>query len=139
MTITLEELGKLVEKIERPVIINKGATPLSLLGIAFIVLKLVGCINWSWWWVLAPFWIPVCLGLLMILALIAIIMRAAHNAEKSIEAEEEPVWKESKVKESKEEQEPKKPKRAKNGERKSNKKTQKTDVGGPKESKASDK
>lgn len=30
----------------------------SLLGIAFIVLKLVGVIGWPWLWVLAPFWIP---------------------------------------------------------------------------------
>ena len=29
---------------------------LGLLGLAFIVLKLCGVINWSWWWVLAPFW-----------------------------------------------------------------------------------
>lgn len=29
-----------------------------LLGVAFIVLKLVGTITWSWWWVLAPFWMP---------------------------------------------------------------------------------
>lgn len=28
------------------------------LGIAFIVLKLCGIIDWSWWWVLAPIWIP---------------------------------------------------------------------------------
>lgn len=27
----------------------------SLLGIAFIVLKLCEVIAWSWWWVLAPF------------------------------------------------------------------------------------
>lgn len=31
---------------------------LSLLGIVFIVLKLIGEINWSWWWVLLPFWGP---------------------------------------------------------------------------------
>jgi len=30
----------------------------SLLGIAFIILKLVKQIDWSWWWVLSPFWIP---------------------------------------------------------------------------------
>lgn len=30
----------------------------DVLGIVFIVLKLVGVISWSWWWVLAPFWIP---------------------------------------------------------------------------------
>ena len=28
----------------------------GILGIIFIVLKLVGTITWSWWWVLAPFW-----------------------------------------------------------------------------------
>ena len=25
--------------------------------IMFIVLKLTGVINWSWWWVIAPYWI----------------------------------------------------------------------------------
>jgi len=29
----------------------------SILGILFIVLKLVGTIDWSWGWVLSPFWI----------------------------------------------------------------------------------
>lgn len=43
----------------------------DVLGIVFIVLKLVGVITWSWWWVLAPFWIPlaivvVCLVILAI-------------------------------------------------------------------------
>lgn len=43
----------------------------DVLGIVFIVLKLVGVISWSWWWVLAPFWIPlaivvVCLVILAI-------------------------------------------------------------------------
>lgn len=28
----------------------------GLLGVAFVVLKLCGVINWSWWWVTAPFW-----------------------------------------------------------------------------------
>ena len=32
---------------------------LGLLGIVFIVLKLTHCIDWSWWWVLTPFWLPV--------------------------------------------------------------------------------
>lgn len=31
----------------------------GLLAIAFIVLKLVGVINWPWIWVLGPIWIPV--------------------------------------------------------------------------------
>jgi len=29
---------------------------LSLLGVAFIVLKLCGVITWSWWWVTCPLW-----------------------------------------------------------------------------------
>ena len=38
----------------------------SLLGIAFIVLKLCGVIGWSWVWVLCPFWIPFVLVLLIL-------------------------------------------------------------------------
>lgn len=32
---------------------------LGLLTIVFITLKLCNVINWSWWWVLAPIWIPI--------------------------------------------------------------------------------
>ena len=35
---------------------NNGINAVGLLGVAFIVLKLCGVINWSWWWVTAPFW-----------------------------------------------------------------------------------
>jgi hypothetical protein len=38
---------------------------LPLLALLFIGLKLGGVITWSWWWVLAPLWIPA----LMIFAL----------------------------------------------------------------------
>lgn len=27
-----------------------------MLGVAFVVLKLCGTIDWSWWWVTMPFW-----------------------------------------------------------------------------------
>ena len=30
----------------------------AILALIFIVLKLTGCITWSWVWVLAPLWIP---------------------------------------------------------------------------------
>jgi hypothetical protein len=30
----------------------------GLLTIVFITLKLMGKIDWSWWWVLSPLWIP---------------------------------------------------------------------------------
>lgn len=35
---------------------SSGVGVLGLLGVAFVVLKLVGVIDWSWWWVTAPFW-----------------------------------------------------------------------------------
>ena len=35
----------------------------GLLAIVFITLKLTNVIAWSWLWVLAPLWIPVCLAL----------------------------------------------------------------------------
>ena len=39
----------------------------SVLGVVFIVLKLVGVIDWSWWWVLSPFWISWGLAILILL------------------------------------------------------------------------
>ena len=38
----------------------------GLLTIAFIVLKLCKVISWSWVWVLAPTWIPLAAGLILI-------------------------------------------------------------------------
>lgn len=38
------------------------ASGLELLTILFIALKLTKVIDWSWWWVLAPIWITVCLA-----------------------------------------------------------------------------
>lgn len=41
---------------KRQYIKSGGASTLSLLGIAFIILKLCAVIDWSWWWVTCPFW-----------------------------------------------------------------------------------
>jgi membrane protein YdbS with pleckstrin-like domain len=30
----------------------------TVLFIVFLILKLTGNINWSWWWVTSPLWIP---------------------------------------------------------------------------------
>lgn len=35
---------------------GSGIGVLGLLGVAFVVLKLVGIIGWSWWLVTLPFW-----------------------------------------------------------------------------------
>ena len=46
----------------------------SALLLTFIILKLVGVINWSWWWVLSPIWIPVAL-LLAVSILLFVVYR----------------------------------------------------------------
>lgn len=43
-----------------------GLSLTTVLLIIFIVLKLVGSIAWSWWWVLAPLWAPVAFWLIII-------------------------------------------------------------------------
>lgn len=35
---------------------SSGISILGLLGVLFVGLKLTGYIDWSWWWVTAPFW-----------------------------------------------------------------------------------
>lgn len=39
----------------------------SVLQIVFIVLKLCGLINWSWFWVLSPTWIGAAIVLTLII------------------------------------------------------------------------
>jgi hypothetical protein len=38
--------------------VNGGIGFAGLLAIVFIVLKLTKVINWSWWWVICPLWLP---------------------------------------------------------------------------------
>lgn len=44
----------------------------GMLLVAFVVLKLCNVINWSWWWVTAPVWLPICaiLGFLLVVAIV---------------------------------------------------------------------
>lgn len=45
----------------------------SLLTVAFVVLKLCGVIDWSWWWVLSPLWISTALGILLVFVMFVVI------------------------------------------------------------------
>lgn len=54
-------------------VVYRGPGILGMLGIAFVVLKLAGIIDWSWWWVTAPFWGPVAL-VIGIIVLVLLIM-----------------------------------------------------------------
>lgn len=38
----------------------------DLLLITFMVLKLTKVVDWSWWWVLSPLWMPVAIVILIL-------------------------------------------------------------------------
>lgn len=50
-----------------------GISVVGLLGAVLVVLKLLGKIDISWWWVTAPFWIPAIIG---IVALVSVLILA---------------------------------------------------------------
>ena len=61
---------------------NKSQSSESGIGflfILFLILKLTGVINWSWWWVTSPLWIPFALAfslgfVVIIIAIIALLL-----------------------------------------------------------------
>ena len=59
-------------KRENQVVVSGGINFFEALGLAFIVLKLCGVIDWSWWWVLAPIWMPIVLVLVIIIIVVII-------------------------------------------------------------------
>lgn len=38
-------------------------SPMLIVFLVFLVLQLTDVINWSWWWVTAPLWGPIALGI----------------------------------------------------------------------------
>lgn len=49
-------------------------TPLFLI---FLVLKLTNTIDWSWWWITAPLWIPFCLVMIVFVIVLSLAMIAS--------------------------------------------------------------
>ena len=55
---------------------NSGSTGIGFFGlltIVFIVLKLIGVIDWSWWWVTAPAW-----GSFALVLVVAVVLGTIH-------------------------------------------------------------
>jgi hypothetical protein len=53
---------------------NSGIGLTGILFIVFLVLKLTGNIDWSWWWVTSPLWIPIAIALSTVLIIFIIFM-----------------------------------------------------------------
>ena len=60
-----------------------GTSFLNLLFLTFLVLKLTKVIDWSWWWVTAPLWIPfgLLLGILVVGLCAVIILTVIFNRD----------------------------------------------------------
>ena len=43
---------------------------LTILFVVFLVLKLTGDIDWSWWWLTSPLWLPLILLLVTIIGVV---------------------------------------------------------------------
>ena len=45
---------------------------LTAMLVTFITLKFCGLIDWSWWWVLSPFWVPAAIAGVFFIIVIAV-------------------------------------------------------------------
>ncbi len=56
---------------------QSGMSLTTVLFLIFLILKLTKTIDWSWWWVTSPLWIPIvfAIGLAIILIFLSIIMK----------------------------------------------------------------
>ena len=68
---------------------KEGTSLTTLLFIAFLVLKLTNVIDWSWWWVTSPLWIPFTFAVLALLWLMKnsdkMVKKIAEWEKRSIE------------------------------------------------------
>lgn len=62
---------------------NSGIRICGVLTIVFVVLKLVGVINWSWLWVLCPLWINLLLTIIVAVIIVIINKRTSNKYGKS--------------------------------------------------------
>lgn len=56
----------------------------GVLFVVFLVLKLTGNIDWSWWWVTSPLWIPILLLLSIViisLFVLTILVKFGFNID----------------------------------------------------------
>ena len=86
----IKKLDEVLRKYQTTYVVNRGIGPLSLLGIALVVLKAMGYISISWFWVLAPFWLPIVLALFLVFViLLGVAVLAYKGVEITVEKEKE--------------------------------------------------
>lgn len=56
-----------------------GIGIVCLLFVVFLILKLTKVIAWSWWWVTSPLWLPVAIGVIIVIVCVAAIGKKADK------------------------------------------------------------
>jgi phosphotransferase system glucose/maltose/N-acetylglucosamine-specific IIC component len=81
---------------------SSGVGVFGLLGVAFVVLKLCGVIDWSWWWVTAPFWggLALVIAVMLVIFLVWMPIQAFVEHRKKLRNE---YWKKAEILEEKQE------------------------------------
>lgn len=78
----LEKIEKEINSMEQKANGTSGGIGFcGLLTILFIAFKLLGVINWSWVWVLAPIWISICIVLAICVIAVIVALFVALKGE----------------------------------------------------------
>ena len=86
----IKKLDEVLRKYQTTYVVNRGIGPLSLLGVALVVLKAMGYISISWFWVLAPFWLPIVMALFLVFVILLGVAVLVHtDVEITVEKEKE--------------------------------------------------
>ena len=51
-----------------------GISLSTVLFLIFLTLKLTHLIDWSWWWITSPIWVPIVVSLVVVITGLAAIM-----------------------------------------------------------------
>ena len=84
----IKKFDEILRRHQSTQVINRGVGPLSLLGIALVVLKAMGYINISWIWALAPFWIPLVIAVILVGLLLCVTAALVKHTKVSMKIEE---------------------------------------------------
>lgn len=84
----IKKFDEILRRHQSTQVINRGVGPLSLLGIALVVLKAMGYINISWIWALAPFWISLVIAVILVGLLLCVTAALVKNTKVSMEIDE---------------------------------------------------
>ena len=86
----IKKLDEVLRKYQTIHVVNRGIGPLSLLGVALVVLKAMGYISISWFWVFAPFWLPIVIALFLVFVILLGVAVLVHKDTKiTVEKEKE--------------------------------------------------